>query len=560
MVEPRRVGVRVPPTMTARLLLLLSSLCVASSASPTPPPALPPSPPPCGNWCGGSAAAAWTLGLGIPGAFILALSNGANDIANSVGTSVGANVLTMRQVRQLIERSSLSEEPETRSRTPAQRQVSRVSPSTCPCKISQALLAGSLFECIGALTIGPFVSSSIAGKEVHTDVFDDSPALFSLVMLASLLGAGGTTLLATLYGYPISATHGVISGIITVALCTGKSGVLDVDGISLVVAGWVASPVVGLLAGMLVSACVHHMVMAAPDPEAAARARQPFFLTITSAISFLFILLKGPPALSDWIGSRYWLALLLALAGGLLVTAAVHTATRLRERGLVMPGVGPGPTPGRGFDEPPSGILLTEGPTSDQGRAGSPTVTEQPGLASPLQFDELQRPFVPLLVVAGLTVALAHGANDVGNSVGPLSVIIDVKKYGYVDATPEVPFLAVVGGTAGFVAGILLIGSRTISTVASKITVLMPHRSFATQIGAAVAVLGSSVAGLPVSTSHCLVGSLIGVSFAEQLCGIENAKPDLSMLKKIVIGWVVTIPAAAAAAAAVYWPLKAIFD
>ena len=116
------------------------------------------------------------------------------------------------------------------------------------------------------------------------------------------------------------------------------------------------------------------------------------------------------------------------------------------------------------------------------------------------------------------------------------------------------------GGAAGFVAGILLIGSRTISTVASKITVLKPHRSFATQIGAAVAVLGSSVAGLPVSTSHCLVGSLIGVSFAEQLCGITDSKPDLSMLKKIVIGWVVTIPAAAAAAAAVYWPLKAIFD
>ena len=101
----------------------------------------------------------------------------------------------------------------------------------------QALVAGCLFEFIGAMAIGPFVASSIAGNEVQTAAFDDDPALFSILMLSSLLGAGSTTLLATLYGYPISATHGIISGIITVALCTGKPDVLDVHGVTLTIIG-----------------------------------------------------------------------------------------------------------------------------------------------------------------------------------------------------------------------------------------------------------------------------------------------------------------------------------
>lgn len=179
------------------MALLLPSLLSAVAADQLPPIAPPASPPCLGSWCASSPSATWALGLGVPAAFLLAAANGANDIANSVGTAVGARVLSMRQ----------------------------------------ALVAGCLFEFIGAMAIGPFVASSIAGNEVQTAAFDDDPALFSILMLSSLLGAGSTTLLATLYGYPISATHGIISGIITVALCTGKPDVLDVHGVTLTIIG-----------------------------------------------------------------------------------------------------------------------------------------------------------------------------------------------------------------------------------------------------------------------------------------------------------------------------------
>jgi len=104
-----------------------------------------------------------------------------------------------------------------------------------------------------------------------------------------------------------------------------------------------------------------------------------------------------------------------------------------------------------------------------------------------------------------------------------------------------------------------MIGSRTISTVGSKITALTPQRSFSSQIGAAIAVLSSSVLGLPVSTSHCLVGAVFGVTLAEKICGVPDVDVDVGTLKKIVIGWVVTIPLAAAVAVCAYFPLSWIF-
>ena len=140
----------------------------------------------------------------------------------------------------------------------------------------------------------------------------------------------------------------------------------------------------------------------------------------------------------------------------------------------------------------------------------------------------------------------------VGNAVGPLAAILATPAEGPVALAPAVPPTAMLCGAGAFVVGILTLGERTISTVGSKITTLTPHRSFATQTGAAVAVLSSSACGLPVSTSHCLVGAVVGVSLAEKLCGVPNTGLDLTVLSKIVVGWVVTIPLAAAVAAAAF--------
>jgi len=170
-----------------------------------------------------------------------------------------------------------------------------------------------------------------------------------------------------------------------------------------------------------------------------------------------------------------------------------------------------------------------------------------------------EQPFVNLLILSAFTVAFAHGGNDVGNAVGPLCAILSVYNDGKVLETPDIPMWALCLGGAGFCFGIVLLGSNTISTVGTKITKLTPSKSYATQIGAAVAVLLSSAMGLPVSTSHCLVGSVIGIGMVQKCMGAEGSL-NFGVLKKIVLGWAVTIPLAMLVSVIIFLPLRPLFE
>eukprot|EP00613_Pedinella_sp_CCMP2098_P073243 CAMPEP_0171925118 /NCGR_PEP_ID=MMETSP0993-20121228/23638_1 /TAXON_ID=483369 /ORGANISM="non described non described, Strain CCMP2098" /LENGTH=508 /DNA_ID=CAMNT_0012563593 /DNA_START=91 /DNA_END=1613 /DNA_ORIENTATION=- len=449
---------------------------------------------------------AWALLFAFPASFILAFSNGGNDCANSVGTAVGAGAISIRR----------------------------------------ALFADAFVEALGAISIRRGVVGTIAGAEIHAEKFDKDPDIFALAMLSVIIAAGFTTLLATLYGYPISATHGVISGIVAVGLASGVDGAINWGGVGFTVFGWIASPLAGALGGFVVSLIVHKMVIGAADPVEAARSRHPILLMGTLFISFLFLLIKGPPVISIWINARYWIALLLAVAGSATASLLVYKFQYIK-------------FDGSGFveqvstvDSPMSTSFEIDG-SKDSGGDESPSLEPETETCTTLNTDEnmsseeaaTQQPFGSLLIAAGLTVAFAHGGNDIGNAVAPLAIIIGIAKSGSIEPSHELPLAYVLLVTVAFSSGIIALGSRTISTVGSKITHLIPSRSFASQVGAAVAVLGSSMFGLPVSTSHCLVGSMVGVSLSEKYCGVQGPELDLRVLCKIVIGWAVTIPLAA---------------
>lgn len=168
---------------------------------------------------------------------------------------------------------------------------------------------------------------------------------------------------------------------------------------------------------------------------------------------------------------------------------------------------------------------------------------------------------MPLLILSALTVAFAHGANDLGNSIGPLASILGVLASEDITAPPEIPLWVLSLGACGFVLGIATLGSRTIATVGGKITRLTPSRSFAVQMGTAVAVLSSTVLGLAVSTSHCLVGAVIGIGATERLLrgAASEAQLNLGMLKKILIGWAATIPLAMAVSVVCFLAVSALY-
>lgn len=174
------------------------------------------------------------------------------------------------------------------------------------------------------------------------------------------------------------------------------------------------------------------------------------------------------------------------------------------------------------------------------------------------EANEADTYFVMLLCISAFSVAVAHGGNDVGNATGPLSAILSVVIDGTVAKSPEIPLWATIYGCAGFAIGILTMGRFTIKTVGTKITVLSPSTAFCTQIGGAVAVLSASSLGMPVSTSHCLVGAVCGIGVAQSMMGTGSL--NLKVLSKIFIAWIVTIPLAMSVTLIVFVPFRHYFD
>jgi phosphate/sulfate permease len=506
--------------------------------------------------------------LGILGAVILSIANGANDIANSMGTSVGANALTLKK----------------------------------------ALVFGAIFEFFGAVTMGSSVAKTISKGVIDPNAYAGNCSgtlTFGLGMLCVLAGAGSTTLLATVYGLPISATHSIVGGLVAVGLAARGAESLGIDAIVKTMIAWVASPMLGAITAAIVHVTISKVIFEAENPEIRSIKMRPFFIVVAVSVCACFMLLKGPEFLKI---EPTGLAIAIGISIGIVVSGLVSVYEHWCKKKNVLEnesddedkdaivvkssliGIAEDDNVGdnvelRDLDPTKETTEVLESATLPEDSAPPPpTITTVDNhLASTLsapssssdkdnnededrmklkakQREGAEKPFVPLLVLSALVVAFAHGGNDVGNAVGPLAVIVEAVDQGRVAGTPNIPLWALVIGASGFVIGIAILGERTISTVGGKITKLTPTKSFATQMGAAVAVLTSSVLGMPVSTSHCLVGAVVGIGIADR-CMSGSGELNFNVLKKIFIGWAATIPLAMFVSVIVFWSLSpAFFD
>jgi inorganic phosphate transporter, PiT family len=494
--------------------------------------------------------------IGVLLSFLLGIANGANDIANSVGTSVGAKALTLKQ----------------------------------------AIFWGIIFEFFGAIFMGTEVAKQIAKGIIDPGAYQtnpstgdcDGPRTFSVGMLAVLFGAGSTTLLATVYGLPISATHGIIGGLVAVGLMSRGVESLGIAPLLSTMAAWVLSPLVGAIASGLMHAVIQLVVygdnISTESVPARSEALQPVFLGFGVAISTAFLLTKGPSLIKV---KPLGVAILVAVGVAVLFGCVLALYRKFKKNGKDHDD----PASENGNDGLSSDKLNVEMAPKIESPLSTPREQEGGNAVNLIRIGDTdpeaktrfrdaqnreaaEKHFVPLLILSALTVAFAHGGNDVGNAIGPLAVIIEVKDFGKLNGTPSIDILLLLLGAFSFATGIALLGTRTIITVGTKITALTPSKSFATQLGAAVAVLLSTSLGLPVSTSHCLVGSIVGVGISSKLvelrrkyaCGdstvsvVEtNAQLDFAMLLKILNGWLVTIPAAMLTAMVAYAVLIGFF-
>ena len=360
--------------------------------------------------------------------------------------------------------------------------------------IKQAILVAAVFEFLGAVLAGGEVTSTIRKGIVDADLLSGSPELLIYGMLASLLAAGTWLLIASNMGWPVSTTHSIVGAIVGFAAVGIGIDAVQWGQVGEIVMSWVISPLIAGFIAFLIYMSVQRLILAQEDPLAKAKRYVPVYIFLAAFTIVLVTILKGLKhvGLNLSLTNSYMLAIAVAVAIALVGAVAIQR------------------------------------------------IKPDPKAEKKQHFHTVERVFAVLMVVTACSMAFAHGSNDVANAIGPLAAVISVAKSGVVGSEAALPIWVLLIGGAGIVIGLATFGVHVIATVGKKITQLTPSRGFAAELAAATTIVLASGTGMPISTTHTLVGAVLGVGLAR---GIEAI--DLRVVGRIFVSWVITIPAGA---------------
>lgn len=373
--------------------------------------------------------------------------------------------------------------------------------------IKQAILVAAIFEFLGAVLAGGAVTSTIRKGIVDTDGLEGSPELLIYGMLSALLAAGTWLLIASRRGWPVSTTHSIVGAIVGFAAVGIGVEAVHWGEVGSIVMSWVISPLTAGIIAYLIYQSVLYLVLQHADPLERARRYVPMYIFLAAFTMTLVTILKGLKhvGLSLSMRDSYLLATGIAFAIAILGAIAIR---RIR------------PDPDAEGDQ---------------------------------HFHTVERVFGILMVVTACGMAFAHGSNDVANAIGPLAAVVSVAQSGAIAAQSALPIWVLLLGGVGIVVGLATFGRHVIATVGEKITHLTPSRGFAAELAAATTIVVASGTGMPVSTTHTLVGAVLGVGMARGIDAI-----DLSVVGRVFLSWVVTIPAGAILAIVFFFTFRAV--
>ncbi|MBS0012863.1 MAG: inorganic phosphate transporter [Desulfobacterales bacterium] len=388
------------------------------------------------------------LVLGFTIGFYMAWNIGANDVANSMASAVGAKAITLRQ----------------------------------------AIFIAGILNIVGAAFIGSHVTDTIRKGIVSPDVLND-PHVALVGALSALLAAALWVSFATWKSLPVSTTHSIVGAMIGFGIVTGGFSVINWSGLGAVVASWVISPVFSMVIAFVMFKVIVRIILSRPDPVGTAFRFSPLFIGMAVFVVIMSFVFKTP------LGKNLALSTPMAFSSALACSVLFGF---LGKRLL---------------------LWFRNVRTGEEGAEGI--------------FRRIQ-------IGTSCYVALAQGANDVANAIGPLALIYFLVTTGEAGQTVPVPYVLLVFGGLGIAAGIAMGGARVIRTVGERITTLSNTRGFSVDFAAATTVLLASKMGLPVSTTHAAVGGVLGVGLAR---GLEAV--NFSVIFRIMLYWVLTVPMAA---------------
>ncbi|WP_394215623.1 inorganic phosphate transporter [Brachybacterium vulturis] len=502
----------------------------------------------------GTDVNAFLLILAIAFGLFMAFNIGGNDVANSFGTSVGAGTLTMKQ----------------------------------------ALVVAAVFEVSGAVLAGSSVTETVRSGIVDIGAMHIDPLSFAYIMMAALLGAAVWLLLATRMGWPVSTTHAIIGGIVGAAVTTGAvtgTGGLEMvqwGEIGQIVVSWILSPLLGGVTAYLLFGAIKRHILApaaraialgsrgfddaeddedddedgADGPEddsarhVAGYERVSELQQSAFAESAALDLTPGGPGAelaehashlskkerkaARKVERRAAYHALEKRVPPLAAGASVLLAAMLVFKGLK--NVGLDLSLGNGVLLL---IMLAVGVWMATTVFARALKKQSISRATFIMFSWMQ-------VFTACAFAFSHGANDIANAIGPFAAVLDVLRTGEIGTEAAVPTAVLIAFGVALISGLWFVGRKVIHTVGSGLTAMHPSSGFAAELAAATVVLLASVLGLPVSSTHILIGAVLGV-------GIVNHAANWKLMRPIFLAWIITLPAAAGIGAVVVLALRAIF-
>ena len=372
--------------------------------------------------------------------------------------------------------------------------------------LRQAVLVAAIFELAGAVLVGAHVTETVRKGIVSPAAFGADSHVYVYGMLAALIASSLWLHLSTRMGLPVSTTHSIVGAVAGFGLVAGGFGVVSWGKMVQIVLSWFTSPFLGGLLGYLLFLVVGRVILDAESPVRRARHLGPLFVFLTVFVVVLSILYKGLKNLKlDLpLGQASALAAAAGIAFALLAAGPIHRFLKDKE-------------------------------SRELGD----------------QYQQVERIFRYLQIMTAASVAFAHGSNDVANAVGPLAGITNALREGTVQAKAPVPLWVLTMGGVGIVVGLATWGYRVIYTIGSRITELTPTRGFSAELAAATTILVGSRLGMPISTTHVLVGAVVGVGFARGMAAL-----NLRVLRDIFSSWLLTVPITAVLTAGIFLAIR----
>lgn len=447
--------------------------------------------------------------------FYMLWNIGANDVANAVGTSVGSGAITLRR----------------------------------------AIIIAAVLEFSGAFILGSNVSETIQKGIIDPHLFSQIPNVFIIGMLSSLLATAIWLQIATFFRWPVSTTHAIVGSVMGFGILIGGFSAVQWSEVGKIALSWVISPTLAGVFAFLFFSFIQRKILFSFNPLLSTKRLAPLFVFIVLMTFCMSTFHGGIESLH--LEMPFYVTLILSIIVSFIGAVIIGIVCNIQTKNAKMSYVIAAKHDRRLYSllKVQKHLIRARLSTRDKDAKEhmNTMITETEGLIEQAQdkapfqtelatdYKGAEEIFAMLQILTACFVAFAHGSNDVANAIGPVSGIISViKNPGALLTSTTISIPLLLFGGFGIIIGLATYGYKVIETIGNKITQLTPTRGFAAEFAAASTILVASKFGMPISTTHAIVGAVLGVGLAKGLSAL-----NFNLIRDIFLSWVITLPSAA---------------